>query len=194
MGVGKFCLFGEDKKTLLKFKNTLVTGGSIYLRSTKETGNILRIVRGYTPDLVIIEVMNKFEELKPILEVIDEEILTACILILDSQTDKLMDFLSRSKVISYIFKPVSYNSVMQVTDLSIINYNRVLCYEKKIKELNETLESRKAIEKAKWILVEQEGLTEFEAYDTIRKKSRDNRLPMIKIAEAIILYKGLKRL
>lgn len=189
MGVGEFCLFGEDKKTLSKLKNALVTGGSVYLGSIKETGSILRIIRDYTPELVVIEVMNKFKELKPILEVIDEEILAACILILDTRSDQLVDFLRGLKVISYIVKPVSDDSVMQVVDLSILNYNRVLRYEKKYKELNEILETRKAVEKAKWILAEKEGLTEFEAYETIRRNSRNNRLPMIKVAEAIILSK-----
>lgn len=189
MGVREFCLFGEDKQTLLKFKNTLVTGGSTYLCSIKETGKLLTIIRGYTPDLVIIEVVNKFEELKPTLEVIDQETMAACILILDERTNQIMDFLTRSKVISYIIKPVSDDSIMHAIDLSILNFSRVLRYEKKFVQLNEMLKSRRVVEKAKWILVEQDGLTEFEAYETIRKKSRDNRLPMLKIAEAIILSK-----
>jgi response regulator NasT len=59
-----------------------------------------------------------------------------------------------------------------------------------VKKLNDTLESRKAVEKAKWILVEKEGYTESEAYEAIKKKSRNNRITMKEIAEAIILTRG----
>ncbi|MFZ5986536.1 MAG: ANTAR domain-containing response regulator, partial [Bacillota bacterium] len=61
----------------------------------------------------------------------------------------------------------------------------------KVKKLNDTLESRKIVEKAKWILVEQNGLSEAEAYEAIKKKSRDNRMPMKSIAEALILTRGM---
>lgn len=193
MSHGKFCLFGEDKRTLSKIKNALTAGGNIFIGYSKETSNILKILRGCSPDLIIVEVMNKFNELKPVLEVIDDESLAACILIVDSRNDEIIEFLGRSKVITYIIKPLCNESALQIADLSLLNYNRVLNYEQQVKTLNETLDSRKTVEKAKWILVEQEGISESQAYEIIRKKSRENRLPMKKTAEAIIITSGLVR-
>ena len=39
-------------------------------------------------------------------------------------------------------------------------------------------------------IVEKEGYTELEAYELIKKKSRNNRITMKDIAKAIILAKG----
>lgn len=57
----------------------------------------------------------------------------------------------------------------------------------KSKVIQEELEARKIIERAKGILMRKEGLTEEEAYLQLRKYSMDRRKTMREIAEAIIL-------
>ena len=190
MEYSKFILCGEDKKVLGGIKNNLTVGGHIFLGYSKEPFNILRHIRHLTPDLVIIEVKNRFRELRQILEVVDEELLAACILLLDSRNDEIFDFLKNTKVITYIAKPVFEDTLLQIVDISLANYRRIIEYEKKVEKLNNSLESRKIVEKAKWLMVEQEGMSENEAYEMIKKKSRDNRMPMRDIAEAIILTRS----
>ena len=190
MGYGKFVLVGEDKKSLSMIKNTLTANGLIYVGYTQETHNVLRIIRKFSPELVIIDVMNKFNELKPFLEAIDEDVLAACILLLETRNDNVIEFLRNTRIMSYLTKPVFDDAAMQVVDISTMNFERVLEYESKVRKLNDTLESRKVVEKAKWLLVEKEGFTEPEAYEVIKRKSRDNRMPMKEIAEAIILTRG----
>lgn len=61
------------------------------------------------------------------------------------------------------------------------------------KVIQEELESRKRIERAKGILMRKEGLTEEEAYLKLRKYSMDRRKTMREISEAIILLDDLNR-
>ena len=53
--------------------------------------------------------------------------------------------------------------------------------------LKETLETRKAVERAKGILMELQNMNEAEAFRRIQKMSMNNRKPMKAVAEAIIL-------
>jgi signal transduction protein with GAF and PtsI domain len=62
----------------------------------------------------------------------------------------------------------------------------------KTKVIQEELESRKIIEKAKGILMKQNGLSEDEAFRRIQKHSMDSRRSMREIAEAIILTEQMK--
>lgn len=62
----------------------------------------------------------------------------------------------------------------------------------KTKIIQEELEARKKIEKAKGILMKQSGLTEEQAYELIRKTSMNKRLTMKDVAEAIILSYEIK--
>ncbi|MDD4909241.1 MAG: GAF and ANTAR domain-containing protein [Candidatus Omnitrophica bacterium] len=64
----------------------------------------------------------------------------------------------------------------------------------KSKVIQEELETRKRIERAKGILMRDDGLTEEQAYLKIRKYSMDNRKTMREVAEAIILAADMKHL
>lgn len=74
---------------------------------------------------------------------------------------------------------------------AIVIENFRLVVESKV--IKEELESRKAIERAKGILMKQDNLTEEEAYNRIRKYSMDNRKSMKEVAEAIILTEDMKK-
>jgi len=63
----------------------------------------------------------------------------------------------------------------------------------KSKVIQEELEARKRVEKAKGILMKEQRLTEEEAYNLIRKSSMNKRVHMKEIAEAIILSYEVKK-
>jgi len=63
----------------------------------------------------------------------------------------------------------------------------------KSKVIQEELEARKIVERAKGILMREENLTEEEAYLRIRKCSMDHRKTMREVAEAIILSTEIKK-
>jgi len=63
----------------------------------------------------------------------------------------------------------------------------------KTKVIQEELEARKKIERAKGILMKEQNLAEEEAYNLLRKSSMDKRLHMKDIAEAIILSNEIKK-
>lgn len=62
----------------------------------------------------------------------------------------------------------------------------------KTKIVQEELETRKKVEKAKGILMRENNFSEDEAYKLLRKSSMSKRLPMKDIAEAIILSYEIK--
>lgn len=63
----------------------------------------------------------------------------------------------------------------------------------KSRVIQEELEARKIVERAKGMLMTEQGLTEEQAYLHIRKYSMDNRKTMREVAEAIILAEEMKR-
>ncbi len=64
----------------------------------------------------------------------------------------------------------------------------------KSRVIQEELETRKKIERAKGILMKQEGITEEQSYLKLRKYSMDNRKSMREVSEAIILTADMKKL
>jgi two-component system, response regulator PdtaR len=62
----------------------------------------------------------------------------------------------------------------------------------KTRVIQEELETRKVVERAKGILMKEEGLTEVDAFRKMQKFSMDRRKPMKEIAEAIIMTNDMK--
>jgi len=63
----------------------------------------------------------------------------------------------------------------------------------KTRVIQEELEARKRIERAKGILMREEALTEEEAYLKLQRYSMDHRKTMCEVAEAIILAADMKK-
>ncbi len=57
----------------------------------------------------------------------------------------------------------------------------------KTKLMEEELETRRIIDRAKDILMEEKGMSGYEAFTAMRRKSMDTRKPIREIAEAVIL-------
>jgi len=80
--------------------------------------------------------------------------------------------------------------MMAVAAQAAIAIENTRLMEEKI-SIQEALESRKLVEKAKGILMKEKGISEEEAYAMLRKQSMDKRKSLKEIAEAIILAKEI---
>jgi len=98
----------------------------------------------------------------------------------------------------YTSKPYNFSDA-EIEILTTITNQAAVAIENtqllvKSKVIQEELETRKRIERAKGILMRDEGLTEEQAYLKIRKYSMDNRKTMREVAEAIILAADMRHL
>lgn len=187
----RFIVSGKDKKALIDSGKILKEYGHVQLGYVEEPLNLLRSIRSTLPDLVIVDVETQFADVDSVVNIIDQELLCACILLVNNRDNMILDFIERTRSMCYVLKNVYQDSLIQMTDLLLLSFKRACFYESKIKKLNNTLDSRKSIEKAKWILVKERDITEEQAYEILRKKSRDSRLSMGEIAGAVILSRGL---
>jgi len=98
----------------------------------------------------------------------------------------------------YTNKPYEFSKA-EVTLLSTIANQAAVAIEKtelivKTKIIQEELDTRKKIERAKGILMEERNINESEAFSLIRKSSMDKRISMKEIAEAIILSYEIRQI
>lgn len=93
---------------------------------------------------------------------------------------------------SHKFSKTETNVLTSVANqAAIVIENAELMVRSKV--IQEELEARKVVERAKGILMERQGLSEQEAFRKIQKQSMDARSPMREIAEATILAEAEKR-
>jgi AmiR/NasT family two-component response regulator len=93
-------------------------------------------------------------------------------------------------VMGYLVKPLREAELSPTIELAITRFQDFLSLREENSTLKENLESRKLIECAKGLLMDQRKLTEEQAYTLLKKTSMNLRKPMGDVAQAIILAGG----
>ena len=94
---------------------------------------------------------------------------------------------------SHKFSEYEINFLSTVADqASIVIENYRLVVESQV--IRQELETRKALEKAKGLIMRELGISENEAFKKIQKYSMDNRKSMREVAEAIIMSSEMKKI
>ena len=104
----------------------------------------------------------------------------------------LVDRAKEAGVVGYLVKPFREQEIVPAIEIALARFDEFRELEKQIGDLNETLETRKLVDRAKGILMDTQGLTEQEAFRKIQKMSMNSRKPMKEIAEAIVLAHDAK--
>lgn len=186
MAAEKYIIATTDNGYQIAIRNILNPLGYTFLENCHDSVSLMRLIRSFCPDMVIIDISSQIKDLRGVIQAIDDEMLCTCIVIGEDKDLELYDVLHDSKALSFCRKGYERELLPHTVVLSLMNFNRISKLEKKLKEMMESYETRKSVEKAKWILMERHDIPENEAYQRIRKKSMDTRLTMRAIAEAVI--------
>jgi response regulator NasT len=182
----KYLVVTTENSFHIAVRNILNPLGYMFLGNGTDSITLMRLVRCYNPDFIVVDLGIQWRELKHTLETIDDEMLCFCILIGDYKEIEILDFLENTKVISFCSKPLNRDMLIQTVDMASMNYRRVFQLDRKLKEATEKYEEKMLNDKAKRILMEEKGLSESEAYKNMRKRSMDTRTSMKDVAEFII--------
>jgi len=103
------------------------------------------------------------------------------VVLFTSHTDEaLVERARTAGVMGFLLKPLRTAALAPALDLAIARFQEA-------RQLKQTLEERKVIERAKGALMARFGLTEDEAFHRLRRAAMDNRRPMVDIARALLV-------
>nr|WP_041274992.1 ANTAR domain-containing protein [Desulforamulus reducens] len=174
-------IWTKQLKTMLNKMGYLVVG------EASDGPSALKLARTRQPDLVIThDNLPGFSGLE-VARIMYEDKIGPVIITTDFLQPNLVEKAREIRVFHVIQKPLDDRDLLPAVELALGNYQEIIKLEKKIKDLRETLESRKLVEKAKGILMKAMGLTEEEAFKKIQRQSMNKRISMRAVAEAIIL-------
>jgi response regulator NasT len=87
---------------------------------------------------------------------------------------------------AFLLKPLRQAELAPALDLAIARFAEA-------KQLRDTLEGRKVIERAKGALMTRYQLSEEEAFRRLRRAAMDSRRPMVEIAKALLVSESVAR-
>lgn len=144
-----------------------------------------------SPDLVIMDIkMGDMDGLEASKRILEKRPLPIVILSAYCEPNLIKEA-DDIGVAGYLVKPFSLNGLQPALALAWSRFQQILALKKQIGDIQETLKSRKLIEKAKGLLMEREGITEAAAFRRIQGMSRNQNIAMNRLAEAIIISEKL---
>jgi response regulator NasT len=139
-----------------------------------------------TPDLVIMDVkMPVMDGITAAEQIGAARICPVVMLTAFSQTE-LVERARDAGVMAYIVKPFTASDLAPAIDIARHRWTEVKALEQEISDLGERLETRKAVDRAKGVLMKKLKITEAEAFRWIQKTAMDRRLGMREVAEAVV--------
>ena len=138
------------------------------------------------PDLVIMDIrMPEIEGTEAAARINQNQ--RTPIIMLTAYTDR--DTIRRAEAagaLGYLVKPVNETELTPAINIAMARFKDIESLRQQVGELEDSLEARKLIERAKGILMQRLGLSERDAYERLRHRARDKRAKMKDIAQAII--------
>lgn len=174
----------ESERKVLK--GLLEDGGFSVVAEGANGAEAVEICKAKSPDLVIMDVSMPVKDGIEAAGEINRFCHTAVILLTACDDDETIKKAVDAGVMGYLAKPVRHEELMASVKLAISRFEEAELIKKENRDLKNTLQARKIVERAKGLLMEKEGLSEAEAFSRIRKISMDRRQSMAAIAEIII--------
>ena len=181
----------DEPISRMDLKELLTEGGYTVLSEVSDGFDAVEQCKLYHPDLVILDIKMPFLDGISAAKIIYEEDLADTIIMLTAYSER--EFIDQAKgcsVSGYLVKPIDEKSLVPSIELAVARSQELKRLRKDMEKVSERLKSRSVIEKAKGIIMQEQGMTEQEAYDYRRKLSLDKHLSMRRVAEIILVKNG----
>lgn len=143
------------------------------------------------PDLALLDIkMPLLDGLSAARIIRDESLADAVVLLTAYSEGEFIEHAKEFGVAGYLVKPIDEKSLIPNIELAVARSREMKKLQKDISRVSERLENRSIIEKAKGLIMRDDGLPEQEAYDYIRRLSLEKGLSMRRIAEIILMKAG----
>jgi response regulator NasT len=146
----------------------------------------VRLAREVRPELAILDIKMPLKDgLEAAQEISEEGIAPVLILTAYSQRD-LVEQAAESGAMGYLVKPFQKHDLLPAIQIAKGRYQQLASLADEVGDLTERLEARKAIDRAKGVLMDRFKMTESDAFHFIQKAAMEQRLTMREVADKIL--------
>src|SRR5215471_7819708 len=180
-------LIAEDEAIIrLDLRETLEEEGYEVVGETGRGDEAVELARSLRPDLAILDIkMPGMDGLEAARAISAERLCGVLVLTAFSQRD----FIEQARdagALAYLVKPFQKSDLVPAIELAIARFRELSALADEVKGLEEQLETRKIVDRAKGILMDRHGLSEQDAFSFIQKRAMSERTKMKTIAERVV--------
>jgi response regulator NasT len=181
-------VIAEDEAIVrLDLKEIMEEEGYEIVGETGRGDEAVELVRAHKPDLVILDIkMPGTDGLTAAREISAERLCAVLILTAFSQRD-LIEQARNAGALAYLVKPFQKSELLPAIEMAIGRFTEMKALDEQVRTLEERLETRMAIDRAKGILMDELDWRENRAFTWIRSRAMHDRVTMLEVANRVIV-------
>ena len=183
----KRVVIAEDEAIIrLDLREMLEEEGYAVVAETGRGDEAVALVQQHAPDLCIFDIkMPGMDGLAAAREVSSERKAAVVILTAFSQRH-LIEEARDAGVLSYLVKPFQREELVSAIEVALGRFDEMRQLDATVRELEGQLEVRKAVDRAKGILMDERSLSESDAFNFIQKTAMAERTTMLDVANRVV--------
>lgn len=150
----------------------------------------VRLTEETRPDLVVMDVKMPVLDGISAAERIGAARLAPVVLLTAFSQPEMVDRARDAGAMAYVVKPFTAADLLPAVEIAISRHAQITALESEVGDLTERFETRKRVERAKGLLMQEMKLSEPDAFRWIQKASMDRRLTMREVADVVLAQVG----
>ncbi|MFT7646579.1 MAG: AmiR/NasT family two-component response regulator [Candidatus Poriferisodalaceae bacterium] len=180
-------VIAEDEAIIrLDLKEMLTEEGYDVVAETGRGDEAIELVRQHKPDLAIFDIkMPGLDGLSAAREIAPDR--QAAVLILSAFSQRhLIEQARDAGVLSYLVKPFQRSELIPAIEVAMARFQELRSLDEAVTGLEDQLQTRKAVDRAKGRLMDEHGMSESEAFGFIQQTAMSGRSNMAEVAQRVI--------
>lgn len=169
-----------------RLEAALTEAGFEVLTTVDENDDLAARVEEQAPDAVIVDAELPSRDIFEHLSQLGRRYPKPMIMLSENEAPDMTREAARAGVSAYVVDGVAPSLIRSLVDTAIGHFEAHHELKNELSRTQQTLEKRKAIDQAKCLIMERQGLGEEAAYEKLRKMAMDRRLSLVDVARELI--------
>ena len=180
-------LIAEDEALIrMDMREMLLEEGHEVVGEAANGAEAIELARELKPEVIFMDVKMPGMDGIAAAAVIGAERIAPVVMVTAFSQATYVEDASAAGAMGYLVKPFSKKDILPAMAVALARFAEARALEDEVADLGERLETRKAVEKAKGLLMAQ-GVSEADAFRRLQKLAMDRRKSLREVAEAVLI-------
>jgi response regulator NasT len=177
----------EDESIIrLDLVESLRSEGYDVVADTGSGAEAIELVARHTPDVVVLDIKMPGIDGIEVTRAVTVERQTAVVILTAFSQRELIDAARDAGAMAFLVKPYQRDELVPAIELALARFREFSALEDHAADLEDRLEVRKVLDRAKGLLIDSHGLSEADAYSFIQQRAMSQRRTMRDVAEDVL--------
>lgn len=177
----------EDEALIrMDLTEMLIEAGHQVVGQAGDGEQAVELARELRPDIVVMDVKMPVMDGLTAAELLGKDGVAPVVMLTAFSDRTLVERARDAGVMSYVVKPFASHDVLPALDIAVARWQERNALQAEVATLEERLETRKRLDRAKGLLMSKLKISEAEAFRWIQKAAMDRRMSMREVADAVV--------